>query len=113
VTAGDDIWPLSGTAWASVAILSVLTGMVAHGLLYYAQRAVPIGTISVIQTSQPSLSTFWAWLLLGEAVTLAQVPGMLLASIGVALVVWFSRGGARTPDPGDRGTMSASPIDDG
>jgi len=95
VTAGDAIWPLSATAWAAVAILSVLTGVIAHGLLYYAQRAVPIGTISVIQTSQPSLSTFWAWVLLGEAVTLAQVPGMILASLGVALVVWFSR----KPDP--------------
>lgn len=91
VTAGGAMWPLSGRAWAAVAILSVLTGMVGHGLLYYAQRAVPIATISVIQTSQPSQSTFWAWVLLGETVTAAQVPGMVLATIGVALVVWFSR----------------------
>jgi drug/metabolite transporter (DMT)-like permease len=91
VSAGDDLWPLSTTAWASVAILSVMTGMVAHGLLYYAQRSVPIATISMIQTSQPSMSTFWAWLLLGEAVSTTQVPGMLLATLGVALVVSFSR----------------------
>lgn len=91
VSAGDELWPLSAKAWTSVAILSVMTGMVAHGLLYYAQRSVPIATIGMIQTSQPSMSTFWAWLLLGEAISAAQVPGMILATVGVALVVWFSR----------------------
>lgn len=100
VSAGDDLWPLSWKAWASVAILSVMTGMVAHGLLYYAQRSVPIATISMIQTSQPSMSTFWAWLLLGETIALAQVPGMILATIGVALVVWLSR--RPSPTPGER-----------
>lgn len=99
VTAGDELWPLSAKAWTSVAILSVMTGMVAHGLLYYAQQSVPIATISVIQTSQPSMSTFWAWLLLGEAVSPTQVPGMILATIGVALVVWFSRRTTPRPAP--------------
>lgn len=102
LTAADDLWPLSVKAWTSVVILSVMTGMVGHGLLYYAQRSIPIATISVIQTSQPSMSTFWAWLLLGEAVTFAQVPGMVIATIGVALVVWFSRRaptGPPTPRP--------------
>lgn len=98
VTAGGELWPLSAKAWAAIAILSVLTGMVGHVLLYYAHRSVPIGVISVIQTGQPSLSTFWAWLLLGEAVAPAQVPGMVLATLGTALVVWFSRP-SREPPP--------------
>jgi drug/metabolite transporter (DMT)-like permease len=91
VTAGDELWPLSGEAWAAVAILSVMTGMFAHGLLYYAQRSVPIATISVLQTSQPAQSTFWAWVLLGEAITFTQVPGMVLVTIGMALVIWSSQ----------------------
>lgn len=91
ITAGEDMWPLSWKAWTAVAILSVMTGMVAHGLLYFAQRHVPIGTISVIQTSQPAQSTFWAWLLLGESITAAQVPGMALVIVGLALVVWSSQ----------------------
>ncbi len=89
-TAGDELWPLSGKAWAAVAILSVMTGMVGHGLLYYAHRSVPIATVSMIQTSQPTMSTFWAWVLLGETITLGQVPGMALVTIGVAIVVWLS-----------------------
>jgi len=99
VTAGDDLWPLSATAWTAVAILSVMTGMVGHGLLYYAHRSVPIATISMIQTSQPTMSTFWAWVLLGETITIGQVPGMALVTIGVGLVVWLStRPVPRVPD---------------
>lgn len=89
-TGGDELWPLSVKAWAAVAILSVMTGMVGHGLLYYAHRSVPIATISLFQTGQPTMSTFWAWVLLGETITIGQVPGMMLVTIGVAMAVWLS-----------------------
>ncbi len=91
LTAGDEIWPLSAKAWAAVALLSVLTGVIGHGLLYFAQRSVPISTISIIQAGQPSQSAIWAWLLLGEAIAPAQVPGMIMVTTGLVLVVWFSQ----------------------
>jgi drug/metabolite transporter (DMT)-like permease len=91
LTGADELWPLSATAWASVVLLALLTGMVAHGLLYFAQRSVPISTISIIQAGQPSQSALWAWLLLGEAIALAQVPGMILVTLGLVLVVYFSQ----------------------
>ena len=89
-TASDDMWPLSAKAWAAVAMLAVLTGMAGHGLLYFAQRSVPISTISTIQAGQPSLSAIWAWLLLGEALVVAQIPGMILVTLGLVLVFTFS-----------------------
>lgn len=91
VIAGDELWPLSAEAWVAVAVLSVLTGGAAHGLLFYAHRSVPIATISVVQVSQPALSVFWAWVIVGETITAAQVPGMALVIVGMALVVWFSQ----------------------
>jgi drug/metabolite transporter (DMT)-like permease len=90
LTAGDEMWPLSAKAWVAVAMLSVLTGMAGHGMLYYAQRSVPISTISTIQAGQPSLSALWAWLLLDEAIVAAQVPGMILVTLGLVLVFTFS-----------------------
>ena len=90
MTAGDEMWPLSAKAWAAVAMLSVLTGMAGHGMLYYAQHSVPISTISIIQAGQPSLSALWAWLLLDEALVAAQAPGMILVTLGLVLVFWFS-----------------------
>jgi drug/metabolite transporter (DMT)-like permease len=90
VSAGDEMWPLSLEAWAAVAMLSVLTGMAGHGMLYYAQHHVPISTISIIQAGQPTLSAMFAWVLLGEALVAAQVPGMILVTLGLVLVFWFS-----------------------
>jgi drug/metabolite transporter (DMT)-like permease len=90
VIAGDQLWPLSWKAWTAIAILSVMTGMVAHGLLVFAHPRVPIATMSTMQVSQPALSAVWAWLLLGEAIAPAQIPGMALVIIGLALVSWTS-----------------------
>lgn len=90
-TGGDEMWPLSLEAWVAVVLLSLLTGMIGHGFLYYAQRHVPISTVGIIQASQPTQSALWAWLLLGEAIALAQVPGMILVTLGLVLVVWSSQ----------------------
>lgn len=103
LVAGDELWPLSGKAWLTVAMLSFLTGGAAHGLLFFAHRAVPIGTISVVQVSQPALSVFWAWVIVGEQITVVQVPGMALVIVGMSLVVWFSQ---RVPD------RTATPVAD-
>lgn len=91
VIAGDQLWPLSWKAWTAVAILSVMTGMVAHGLLVFAHPRVPIATMSTMQVSQPALSALWAFLLLGEAVAPRQIPGMALVILGLALVSWSSQ----------------------
>ena len=95
VIAGDQLWPLGWKAWVAIAILSVMTGMVAHGLLVFAHPRVPIATMSTMQVSQPALSAMWAWILLGEAIAAAQVPGMVLVIVGLALVSWSSQRGGR------------------
>ncbi len=97
ILAGDQLWPLPWQAWVAIAILSVMTGMVAHGLLVFAHTRVPIATMSTMQVSQPALSALWAWILLGEAIAAAQVPGMALVIIGLALVSWSSQRSRPTP----------------
>jgi drug/metabolite transporter (DMT)-like permease len=109
LVAGDELWPLSAEAWIAVGILSVLTGGVAHGLLFFAHRSVPIATISVVQVSQPAMSVFWAWVIVGEAITATQVPGMVLVIVGMALVVWFSQRTAPTPTPATAGATRPTP----
>ena len=84
VLAGDDIWPLTAEAWIAVALLSVLTGMLGHGLIAFAQREVDVGTISIIQVAQPALAVCWSFVILGEEIRGAQIPGMLLVIVGLA-----------------------------
>lgn len=114
IVAGGELWPLSWQSWVAVGILSFLTGGAAHGLLFFAHRSVPIATISVMQVSQPALSAFWAWVIVDEAITATQIPGMLLVIVGMALVVWFSQQAVpRTAraDSGGRVTGNSSSAD--
>ena len=76
VLAGDDIWPLSAQGLdRRRACSSVLTGMIGHGLIAFAQREVDVGTIGIIQVAQPALAVCWSFLILGEAIRPAQMPG--------------------------------------
>lgn len=91
IVARDAIWPLSGRAWLVVVLLTVLTGVAAHGLIVFAQNHVPVAVIGVLQVGQPALAVFWAWVILGEAVAPTQVPGMALVLIGLALFTLTSQ----------------------
>lgn len=91
VIAGDALWPLSGRAWLVVAALGVITGVGAHGLIVFAQNHVPVAAIGVIQVAQPALAVVWAYVLLGEAVAPAQIPGMVLVVVGLGLFTLSSQ----------------------
>ena len=54
--AGDDIWPLTRQGLDRGGLLAVLTGMLGHGLIAFAQRELPIATIGIIQVAQPALA---------------------------------------------------------
>ena len=85
--ASDAFIPDNSKTWGSIFILAVLTGVIAHSLLVFAQKIVPIATISMIQAGQPAQSTFLAWVFLGETISIKQAPGMALVIIGSILVV--------------------------
>ena len=57
---------MSGTGWTYMLILTLLSGVAAHGLKVYAQKTIPIGTIGIAQVAQPALAVVWSFLLLGE-----------------------------------------------
>jgi drug/metabolite transporter (DMT)-like permease len=74
-----------------IAILAVMTGTGAHGLMLLAQRSVPIGTIGTMQVAQPALAVCWAYLFLDQGITGIQVVGMALVLFGLAAVVLTTR----------------------
>jgi drug/metabolite transporter (DMT)-like permease len=93
--AGQDVLGLSARGWLVVLLLVVLTGMLAHGCIIFAQRLVPVATIGVMQTSQPALAVMWAFVILGETVLPLQVAGMAMVVLGLALFTWVSQAPAR------------------
>ena len=98
VVAGDELWPMPLRGWVAASLLAVLTGMVGHGLIAFAQRELPMATIGVIQVAQPAIAVCWGALILGETVRVAQIPGMVLVIVGlVAFTVISQRGSAAEP----------------
>jgi drug/metabolite transporter (DMT)-like permease len=67
-------------------LLGVITGTLAHGLMVFAQKSVPIGVISMLQVSQPALAVLWSVLFLGSTVRGIQVMGMGLVIVGLTAV---------------------------
>jgi len=89
--AGGGLFSLSARGWFVVALLTFVTGMLAHGLIIFAQRHLPVATISIMQSGQPALSVFWGFLILGESVRAPQIAGMALVVVGLSLFSWTSQ----------------------
>ena len=81
--ANGGVLRLSSTGWTYMLILSLLTGVCAHGMLVYAQRTIQIGTIGIAQVVQPALAVIWSFLLLGERLRGAQAAGIAIVIAGL------------------------------
>jgi drug/metabolite transporter (DMT)-like permease len=82
--ANGGVFGLSNKGWTYMLILTLLTGVAAHGLLVYAQRTIQIGTIGIAQVVQPALAVTWSFLLLGETLRDPQVVGIAVVIVGLA-----------------------------
>lgn len=81
--ANGGVFGLSGRGWTYMLILTFLTGVAAHGLMVFAQRAIQIGTIGISQIVQPALAVVWAFLLLGETLRHWQAAGIATVMAGL------------------------------
>jgi drug/metabolite transporter (DMT)-like permease len=87
---------MSRTGWTYVLILAVTSGIVAQGLLIYAQKTIQIGTIGIAQDAQPALALVWSLLLLGEVFNTRQAFGIAIVIGGLAgFTALNQRGGRR------------------
>ncbi|MFK7916731.1 MAG: DMT family transporter [Ilumatobacter sp.] len=101
VLAGRDLFDMTARGWFAAGVLAILTGMIAHGCIAFAQQHLPIATITIMQTSQPGLAVLFAFVILGEEVRWLQIVGMALVIIGIIL---FTRAAQQpekstTPEP--------------
>jgi inner membrane transporter RhtA len=98
---------VSAEGWAYIAALAVMTGTVGHGIVIWAQRRVPVSTISVLTLAQPALATTWAYLFLGESVRPVQVAGMVVVLLALLA---FTRAASRpVPLPVRHGELGGTP----
>jgi drug/metabolite transporter (DMT)-like permease len=94
--AHGDVLGLSGTGWTYMLILSLTSGIVAQGLLVYAQKTIQIGTIGIAQVAQPALAVVWSYLVLGEVVGDRQAAGIAIVMGGLAGFTLLNQRGDRS-----------------
>lgn len=97
ILAGDEIFAMPARGWAVAAGLAILTGMIAHGCVAFAQQHLPIATITIMQTAQPALAVAFAFVILGETVRPLQIVGMVLVLVGITAFTLVSQ--RRVPPP--------------
>ena len=77
------MFDVTSTGWRYIALLTFVTGVAAHGLMVFAQKTIPIGTIGIAQVAQPALAALWSFLLVGETLRGSQFFGMALVLGGL------------------------------
>jgi drug/metabolite transporter (DMT)-like permease len=82
ITNGD-IFGMSRTEWTYTLILTFVIGVAAHGLMVFAQKTVPIGTIGITQVIQPPLAFIWSFLILNERLNGRQIIGIAIVLSGL------------------------------
>ena len=97
-----DVFGMSGTGWTYTLMLTLLIGVAGHGLMVFAQKTIPIGTIGIAQVVQPALAVVWSFLLLSETVRGWQVVGIAIAISGLAAFLVLNERGDRLADAENR-----------
>jgi drug/metabolite transporter (DMT)-like permease len=100
--ANGDVFGMSGTGWTYMLILTFLTGVAAHGLMVFAQKTIPIGTIGITQVIQPVLAVVWSFLLLGERLNGWQSVGIAIVLSGLLAFLLVNQNANRTRERGNQ-----------
>jgi drug/metabolite transporter (DMT)-like permease len=98
VVINGDVFGLSSKGWRYTLLLTLLTGIIGHGLIVFAQRTIQIGTIGIAQVAQPALAVVWSFLLLGEHVNPRQVLGIGVVMAGLTTFLVLNQKKARPPE---------------
>jgi drug/metabolite transporter (DMT)-like permease len=73
--------------------LILLTGTAAHALIVFAQRTVPVASISIMQAGQPALAVCWSVVLLGASLVALQIVGMVIVVASLVVMTVVRRSG--------------------
>jgi drug/metabolite transporter (DMT)-like permease len=85
LASGEILLPQSGTGWAKLAGLAVVSHCAGQGLIAYGLGHLPASFSAVGLLVQPVTAGFFAWLLLGEPLVALQVAGGVVVLAGISL----------------------------
>jgi drug/metabolite transporter (DMT)-like permease len=93
---------ISSTNWAFIAWLAVVNTAFAFTLWNHVQRTLSAVESSIINSTMLVQIAILAWLFLGETLTIQDIAGMALVTVGTLVVQLRKEKGKRIKDKLDR-----------
>lgn len=83
-----DMGAIHGADWLSILGMVLLSGLIGHGLMTWAQRHVDITLASLLMLGGPVISAVGAWVVFSQQLSAIQIAGALvvLASLGAIVL---------------------------
>lgn len=85
LASGEALLPPTAAGWLKLLGLAWISHAAGQGLIAYALAHLPAGFSSVGLLLQPVIAALFAWVLLGESLSVLQVAGGLVVLAGIAL----------------------------
>ncbi len=86
LVSGEQLLPVSDMGWIKLVALALISQVAGQSLIAYAMAHLPATFSSVGLLFQPIMATLFAWVILGESVSLLQLAGGITVLIGIRLV---------------------------
>ena len=83
-----DLGAIHGTDWLSIVGMVLLSGLIGHGLMTWAQRHVDITLASLLMLGGPVISAIGAWVVFSQRLSAVQIAGavVVLAALGAIVL---------------------------
>ena len=89
-----DLGAIHGSAWLAILAMVVVSGLVGHGLMTWAQRHIDITLASLLMLGSPVISAIGAWMVFGQRLSSVQIAGALVVLAALGAIVLEVRSNA-------------------
>ena len=82
-----DVGGVHGADWLSIVTMVLVSGLVGHGLMTWAQRHLDITLASLLMLGSPVVSAVGAWLVFTQELSALQIAGALVVLAALGAIV--------------------------
>jgi drug/metabolite transporter (DMT)-like permease len=94
----SDIGAIHGTGWLWILAMVLVSGLVGHGLMTWAQRHLDITTASLLTLGSPVVSAIGAWVVYSQRLSSVQIAGAVVVLLALGAIVLDVRSTSQVAD---------------
>lgn len=83
----NDLGAIHGSDWLLILAMVLVSGLVGHGLMTWAQRHLDITFASLLMLGSPVISAVGAWIAFGQRLSSVQIAGALVVLAALGAIV--------------------------